>query len=202
MYEPRYPRTPRVRWRYVLAKCGQGAISLVLAYAVFRQFVLPVLRETTAPPPTSSSLAAQPAGPLAALTAAALSLAAAQASERARECLERERAGMRVLAHRRLTHLPPSRSLPQARLAVPTLGVWLLLYLAAFHCGLNALAEVGASERERERERTRERERVGARTSALSSTLTQPPRAPSPHLSPARPLACAGAALRGPAVQP
>ena len=90
MYEPRYPRTPRVRWRYVLAKCGQGAISLVLAYAVFRQFVLPVLRESTAPPPTSHSPlslpAAQPAGPLAALAAAALSLAAAQASERAREC--------------------------------------------------------------------------------------------------------------------
>ncbi len=87
MYEPRYPRTPRVRWRYVLAKCGQGAISLVLAYAVFRQFVLPVLRESTAPPPPSPSPAAQTAaGPLAALAAAALSLAAAQASERAQEC--------------------------------------------------------------------------------------------------------------------
>ena len=60
---------------------------------------------------------------------------------------------MRVIAHRRLT-LPPVRSLPlsQARLAVPTLGVWLLLYLAAFHCGLNALAEVGArGEEARER---------------------------------------------------
>ena len=50
--------------------------------------------------------------------------------------------------------LPPARSLPQARLAVPTLGVWLLLYLAAFHCGLNALAEVGAwGERASERGR-------------------------------------------------
>ena len=97
---------------------------------------------------------------------------------------------MRVLAPRRLTHLPPSRSLlPQARLAVPTLGVWLLLYLAAFHCGLNALAEVGASERASKRER--EGERVGAQASALSNAHPATSRAlpPPPARSPARPHA-------------
>ncbi len=186
MYEPRYPRTPRVRWRYVLAKCGQGAVSLVLAYAVFRQFVLPVLRESTAPPPPSPSPAAQPAGPLAALAAAALSLSAAQVSA-CKSAIEGAWACVLSRSNASRKSLPPARSLllSQARLAVPTLGVWLLLYLAAFHCGLNALAEVGASEQERERYRERGGERAQAQyersvecSPGLPRALPRPPARP------------------------
>ena len=45
VYEPRYPRTKRVRWDYVARKLGEAALCAAFQYAVMKQFMLPVLEQ-------------------------------------------------------------------------------------------------------------------------------------------------------------
>ena len=66
VYEPRYPRTRRVRWHYVARKLAEAAACALFQYAVMKQFMLPVLEQASRSsyrrrrplPPTSSSVAA------------------------------------------------------------------------------------------------------------------------------------------------
>jgi hypothetical protein len=57
VYEPRYPRTKAVRWRYVAHKSAQLALTLAAQYALLKQFLLPTLQHPS--PPSSPALAAQ-----------------------------------------------------------------------------------------------------------------------------------------------
>lgn len=49
VYEPKYPRTTRIRWSYVLTKASQAAACVAFQYFMMRQFMLPVLMEPTKP---------------------------------------------------------------------------------------------------------------------------------------------------------
>ena len=45
VYEPRYPRTRRIRWEYVARKIGEMVVCAALQYAIMKQFMLPVLQQ-------------------------------------------------------------------------------------------------------------------------------------------------------------
>ena len=49
VYEPRYPRTKAIRWKYVAVKGAEVCLSLLLQYALLKQFLLPVLRHPSEP---------------------------------------------------------------------------------------------------------------------------------------------------------
>jgi hypothetical protein len=112
VYEPSFPRTKAVRWRYVGRKLLEAAVCLAVQYAVFRQLMLPVLLDT--PPAHADAKGAGAAHHTARSSPAApTSLASASAVWLVR----------------------------LARLAVPSMLVWLTGFYAVFHALLNAVAE-------------------------------------------------------------
>lgn len=44
VYEPRFPRTRRIRWRYVARKLLEAFCCGMLQYLLFKQFILPPLK--------------------------------------------------------------------------------------------------------------------------------------------------------------
>lgn len=128
VYEPSYPRARAVRPRYIALKLAQATAALALAHAVFSQFVVPVLRED---PWQAQGLwrekVPRPQGPS---TAAGADGGAGEGAE------DPAAAPLSAAAGAALAFLSA-----QARLAVPSLLVWLLMYVSVFHCLLNAQAE-------------------------------------------------------------
>lgn len=129
VYEPRYPRTRRVRWHYVARKLAEAAACALFQYAVMKQFMLPVLEQASRPPPHAAGGVPWPTTrPLAACPQGTKTGGSGGAQVA-------EVDGLRVAAEYAYTMM---------RLAMPSLFVWLTGFYMLFHCWCNALAEVCA----------------------------------------------------------